>query len=119
MKFNDMLTADAHEAGAEMEVMHPATGEATGVFIRVRGIDSKSYRAAATEYNRKSAKAKSDEEKEQAALDLDVAITAGWRGIDDMEFSAEAARRLYTDSPSIRAQVASFFVNRRNFITAS
>lgn len=115
MKFDELLTADTHEAGAEMEVLHPVTDEKTGVFIRVRGIDSKSYRAAAIEYNRKAAKAKTDDEREAAALDLDVAITAGWRGIDDMEFSADAARKLYSESPAIRAQVASFFVKRQNF----
>lgn len=115
MKFGELLTTEIHDAGADMEVTHPATGEPTGVFIRVRGIDSRTYRAAAAEYQRKLAKAKTDDEKESAALDLDVAITAGWRGIDDMEFSADAARKLYSESPSIRAQVASFFVNRRNF----
>jgi len=114
MKFNDMLTADAHEAGAEMEVMHPATGEATGVFLLIRGVDSKTFRDASIEFNRKRMDKANDDK--DIALDLTVAITAGWRGIDDIEFSADAVRKLYTDSPAIRAQVDAFFTVRRNFM---
>ena len=114
MKFNDMLTADAHEAGAEMEVMHPATGESTGVFLRIRGVDSKTFRDASLEFNRK--RMEKGNENKDIALDLSVAITAGWRGIDDVEFSADAVRKLYQDSPAIRAQVDAFFTVRRNFM---
>lgn len=114
MKFEELLTAPAHEEGAEMEVMHPATGEATGVFIRVRGVDSKTFRDASIEFNRKRMDKANDDK--DIALDLTVAITAGWRGIDDIEFSADAVRKLYTDSPAIRAQVDAFFTVRRNFM---
>lgn len=114
MKFDDLLTAPAHEEGAEMEVMHPATGAATGVFLRILGVDSKTFRDASLEFNRKRLDKANDEK--DIALDLTVAITAGWRGIDDIEFSKEAARKLYTDSPAIRAQVDAFFTVRRNFM---
>ena len=112
MKLDDLLTAPAHEEGAEMEVMHPATGEATGVFLRIRGVDSPTFRAASIEFNRKRLDKANDDK--DIALDLTVAITAGWRGMDE-PFSPELARKLYTDSPAIRAQVDSFFTVRRNF----
>jgi len=113
MNFEDLLTADAHEDGAEMEVLHPATGEKTGVFLMIRGVDSKSFRKASADFNRKKAKG---DDHDSLAMDLTVAITAGWRGIKNMEFSPDAARKLYTDSPAIRNQVDSFFTVRRNFM---
>ena len=114
MKFEELLTAPAHEQGAEMEIMHPVTGQGTGVFLLIRGVDSKTFRDASIEFNRKRMD-KANEDKD-IALDLTVAITAGWRGIDDIEFSADAVRKLYTDSPAIRAQVDAFFTVRRNFM---
>lgn len=114
MKFDELLTAPAHEQGAEMEIMHPVTGKGTGVFLLIRGVDSKTFRDASLEFNRKRME-KANEDKD-IALDLTVAITAGWRGIDDVEFSADAVRKLYTDSPAIRAQVDAFFTVRRNFM---
>lgn len=114
MKFEELLTAPAHEQGAEMEIMHPVTGQGTGVFLLIRGVDSKTFRDASIEFNRKRMD-KANEDKD-IALDLTVAITAGWRGIDDVEFSADAVRKMYTDSPAIRAQVDAFFTVRRNFM---
>lgn len=114
MKFEELLTAPAHEQGAEMEIMHPVTGQGTGVFLLIRGVDSKTFRDASIEFNRKRMDKANDDK--DIALDLTVAITAGWRGIDDVEFSADAARKMYTDSPAIRAQVDAFFTVRRNFM---
>ena len=44
MKLDDLMTAGAHEEGAEMRVMHPATNEPTDVYIRIKGVDSKTFR---------------------------------------------------------------------------
>jgi len=113
MKFDDLLTAPAHEEGAEMEIIHPVSGQPTGAFLLIRGVDSKTFRDASLEFNRKRLDKANDDK--DIALDLTVAITAGWRGIDGVEFSADAVRKLYTDSPAIRAQVDAFFTVRRNF----
>ena len=112
MKFEELLTADDHEAGAEMNVLHPVTGVPTDVYIMVKGIDSKTFRDASIQFNRKRIEGKADDDH---ALDLTVAITCGWRGIDGVDFSPEKARELYRDSPAIRAQVDEFFTKRRNF----
>jgi hypothetical protein len=114
MKFEELLTAPAHEEGAEMEIMHPVSGQPTGAFLLIRGVDSKTFRDASLEFNRK--RMEKGNENKDIALDLSVAITAGWRGIDDVEFSADAVRKLYQDSPAIRAQVDAFFTVRRNFM---
>jgi len=113
MKLDELMTAGAHEEGAEMRVMHPATGEPTDVYIRIKGVDSKTFRNASLEFNRKRLEKGSD--ADELSLDLTVAITAGWRGLDE-EFSQALARKLYTDSPAIRAQVDEFFTKRRNFM---
>lgn len=114
MKLESLFTADAHEAGSEMQVKNPATGEPMDVWLLIRGLDSKTFRAASLDYNRKMMAAKS-EEREDLALDLLVSITVGWRGIDE-EFSQDKIKELYQKSPAIRDQVDEFFTDRRNFI---
>lgn len=114
VEFDSLLTAEKHEAGAEMEIIHPATGEKTGVFLKIKGVDSKTFRKASAEYNKARLTAKPDE-LDGLSLELTVAITEGWRGFKDKEFSKDAARKLYIDSPGIRAQVDTWFQQRRNF----
>lgn len=117
MNFNDLLTTDKHEAGGEMEILHPATGEKTGIFLTIRGIDSRSFRADSAEYNRK--KLAKDADAEALYVDLMVKATTGWRGMkddgEDMPFSKEAVRKMYTESPAIFLQADRFCADRRNF----
>lgn len=114
VEFDSLLTADKHEAGAEMEIIHPATGEKTGVFLLIKGVDSKTFRKASAEFNKARLTAK-PEQLDDLALEMTVAITEGWRGLKDKEFSKDAVRKLYTDSPAIRSQVDNWFQQRRNF----
>lgn len=113
MQFDNLLTTDIHEAGAEMEIRNPATGEPTGAFLLLKGIDSRTFRAASSEFNRR--RLEKDHDIQALALDMSVAITSGWRGIEGREFSKDAVRELYEKSPAIRMQVDEWFQDRRNF----
>lgn len=117
MEFENLLTEDVHEAGAEMEIKDPATGEKTGAFLLIKGVDSKTFRAALTDYNRKRLDPKADQEA--MSIDLLVAATDGWRGIKeggaDKAFSKDAVRTLYAKSPAIRQQADGWIADRRNF----
>lgn len=118
MEFSQLVTADAHEAGAEMEILHPATGEKTGAFLLIRGIDSRTFRAASSVFNKK--RLEKDADIDALSLDLTVAVTVGWRGIKqdgaDILFTKDALRSLLENSPAIRQQVDSWFTSRRNFM---
>lgn len=117
MEFAKLLTADDHEAGAEMEILHPVTGAKTGAFLLVRGVDSRTFRTASSEFNRKRAAKDSDDDA--LSLDLTVSIVCGWRGIkqdgEDKPFSKESVRAMMEGSPKIRAQVEAWFLDRKNF----
>lgn len=117
MEFENLLTADVHEAGSDMEILHPATGEKTGAFLHIKGVDSKSFRSAFAEFNRKSMERSAD--KEALGVELLVAVTDGWSGIksggEDKPFSKDAVRKLFVDSPAIRQQADQWCASRRNF----
>jgi hypothetical protein len=124
MNFDDLLTQDAHEAGAEINILNPNTGEPTDVFIKVLGIDSIAWRSAMKTAIRKMISAKkSDDLTESDLIDEDVeklvAITVGWRGLtkngEPLEFSKKACRELYKKSPRIMDQIDRFIGDHRNF----
>lgn len=116
MKFSELLTADIHEDGAEINIISPVTGKKTDVFIKVRGPDSKAFRDAIMAMNRK----KIDDEN-QSMVDVLVASTIEWRGLveDDgkteLKFSQELAKTIYEKSPDVANQVMAFIGQRQNF----
>lgn len=121
MKFDSLLTKSDHEEGAEMPVLNPQTGEDTGVKIKLLGVDSSTYQY---EYKRQYNKAVSlmadkkslsPESEVEAEIEQLAAVTIGWSGVDDVEFSREACIKLYTESPPVRNQVNRFINNRKNF----
>lgn len=92
MKNFDIDTVAACEAGAEIELLHPATNAPTGIFIKVIGKDSKAWRkivnAAAdaerfrqhqAEKRGKKADPKPQEQIEADASDMLSQATLGWR----------------------------------------
>lgn len=117
MQFDDLLTADVHEAGSQMEIRHPATGDKTGAFLLLKGVDSKTFRRALAEFNRKRMEKGAD--GEALGIDLLVAVTDSWSGMkegeQDKPFSKDAVRKLYVDSPAIRQQADAWIADRRNF----
>ena len=115
MDINTLYTADAHEEGAEIQIVSPLDGEKTDFYITLQGIDSKTYRKAVRAYHRKLIA-----EEEGGEIDLLVAITKDWRGLskgkEKIPFSPDAARDLYVNAPSVTAQIDTFVADRKNFI---
>ena len=133
MDLSELMTADAHEEGAEVNIISPVTGKASDVFIKVLGPDSKAYRVeskrnlskAVAEYRKLKGDSKdldfdvmSDQEIEGEINKL-VAVTVGWRGISDkgepVVFSKEMCEKLYRSAPHIVIQVNNFLADYTNF----
>lgn len=126
MEIDSLFTAQDHENGAELNVVHPATSEPTSIYLRLAGVDSRIFRTAVRERQRLRSETLSKGASEDADLeevrDVDILVSAtlGWRGImndgEEMPFSSDAVRTLYLKSPGVRNQVERFIYNRRNFI---
>ena len=115
MDIKQLYTVDAHEEGSEVRIDSPLYGKPTAFYISVRGIDSKRYREAVKAFHRSML-----DKNDDAEIDLLVAITKGWRGLndgkDEVKFTEENAKNLYLNSPAIATQIDKFVVNRKNFI---
>ncbi|WP_146188335.1 hypothetical protein [Methylosinus sporium] len=131
---SELDTVAAASAGAWMDVTHPTTGVAimadkdTTMAINLVGDDSdvaRKYDLGAR--NRRLAKIQpgrpakvSAEQIEADEIDRLASRTIGWRGVAldgaDVEFSAAAAKKLYTRFPWLRVQVAEFIEDRANFL---
>lgn len=115
-------TVGAANRGAELQLKHPLTQEPLDAFITILGRDSDTFqqafrrkvnaraaREAITRKRGRDVEPPTLEDHEADALDLIVACTTGWRGLsqgsDPLDFSADAARTLYTSHPWIKAQV--------------
>lgn len=126
MEFTDLLTQDAHEEGAEVEILHPSTRKGTGFYIKVLGVDSLEFQKAERNIRNQTIKVLSEkkeltaESQIESEIDHLVAITVGWRGIEfegkAKDFTKKACKELYTKSPGVRQQVDRFVSDRANFI---
>jgi len=120
MDIEKLYTVDLHEAGAEVQINGP-DGKPTDIFIKMVGIDSKTWRNIIKRKERALLKMSYDEiaEVEDGYLILAEA-TLGWRGIESngkpVEFSKKKAEQLYKNAPYIRDQVDVFIANRSNFM---
>lgn len=132
MIINDFnLTEDA-ERGAELNLLNPRTSEKfEGTVIKLAGADSRAYRAK--KQQQESARLAKMVKRQDYSLqatpeeesELLAEITLGWTGVFEkingevveIEFSKEAARKLYLDQFWIRAQVSGFVTERSNFFT--
>mgnify|MGYP005989872345 CR=1 FL=1 len=114
MDVKQLYTLDAHEEGSEVQIKDPSTNEPTDFYIKVKGVDSRSYRDAVRKYHRKLLK-----DEEGGEIDLLVAVTIDWRGLksgkDTVKFTEEAARNLYENAPNVASQVDRFIAERVNF----
>jgi len=115
MDIKELYTAVPHEEGAEIQILSPVDNKETDFYIHVKGIDSKSYRDAVRAYHRKLLN-----KEEGGEIEMLVSITKGWRGLksgkDEVEFTEDKARDLYTNAPGIASQVDKFVADRKNFI---
>lgn len=112
---------------AEIEIIHPATGLPLDMKISVMSPDSDEYRKIALQQQndnikniRKNRGRKTAEKMAEEGMDLLVAITVGWEGLEEngqpIPFTPDNVRRIYEQFPFIKEQVDEFAADRRNFI---
>lgn len=131
LNLDEVDTKKSAEAGARLDLLHPATNAPTGGWLQLLGTDSDAYRAAQRTLQRrrlaqaaKSRKMKlTPEELEAEAIELLVAATVGVgsirAGAEEIVFSEQAVRALYTKYDWIREQADEFIGDRANFLTTS
>ena len=122
MNLGKLFTADNHESGADIEILDTDLAK-TGITIRIKGIDSPTYRevqaAAEREYIASGYK------REQTIAERLAALTIGWDGMPNpdgsglLEFSTENAEMIYRKGPFIAEQVNRAMANRANFMKTS
>jgi len=128
-------TESASNLGAELTLLHPSTKEPVEfkgkpITIRLLGPDSDVYtkhiQSKAREARRNAAKGKKEADLDfdkikREASDLYAAMTISWNNMpnDDgkpLEFSRDAAVKLYSTFKDIRVQVGDFIGSSENFI---
>lgn len=108
------------DAGAEMVVKHPGTGQPTDGRILLAGIDSQRWRAAmkGVELNPLQGEVAVAARMAEAVPALLAAVTISWtniqRGGSDLECTEDNARDLYERHPWLARQVNAFVGNRAN-----
>lgn len=124
-------TVSAANAGATMELLHPATktplrqenGEP--ITITVAGMDSdvfrKAQRGATNRRLAQRGKVKLNaEELEAESIETLAACTLGWSGIvvagQPLPFDRANAVKLYTTLPWVREQLDEFVADRANYL---
>ena len=124
MDINQLLTVDAHEAGAECQILSPVDRKPTDVYIKIMGADSRAWRDAKKKQTAKiiEQRAAGKTEIDYDAMDVDaiVAITIDWRGItqdgEPFECNTKNKKQLYKNSPFIVEQLLNFLGKGENFI---
>ena len=117
------IVSPANE-GVWMTLEHPVTGEPLDVKIKLAGVDSDYYKKELRkQQNRKFKKGfrkMSAEELEADTIELLVACTLDWEGVElegqALECNAENARKIYKRFPWIKEQVDNFINDRANFL---
>jgi len=122
MELGELLTREAHEAGAECKIKGP-DGKLTDLVITVRGVDSKEWRKANKDAQRDALRAAANGKPVDVdEVGLLVSATIGWHGLvnegKEYKFSEKRCRQLYEDAPYIRDQVDQFVGKRSNFTTS-
>ena len=105
------------EAGLDLVINHPLTGDETDIIISVVGSDSRQYRQAYAEEIRRAYTEKPSHDESDARV-YSQCIT-GWSGIEEngkeVEFSPEAALNIFSKYQWICDQVGLAVDARANF----
>lgn len=127
MDLADLDLSKGADAGAEMTVVHPITGEPLDMKITVVGSESSRLReemkrrARQELARRKPAKFDIDE-AELRASELLAACTLSWVGVKEkgveLECTYENATRVYLKYGWLRKQIDEFASDRANFFVA-
>lgn len=125
-------TAEDQERGFEVQLVDDE-GDEIDFYVTVVGVDSPTYKKKSTELQR-ARMAQSMRKKgggidprdvESDAIDLITAATRSWRGSawplggEPPQFSAAAARELFTTLPQVANQVDRAISSRANFLPRS
>ncbi len=120
--FSDLTSTQ--EAGTEVHILHPGTGEPLGIVMQVAGPDSKRQKSAtaliiaerAELRLRKITGARLEDESNRIA----AASIISWSGVMEdgksIEYSPSVALGLLTRYPFIREQISSYANDRANFL---
>lgn len=118
------------EAGFDVRITDPKTGEKTGIRIRVLGADSEAYQRKTREVRkrlleqlaRQGRHELSAEEELEIDLDTLAEVTVGWtvtlKGVP-LEFTPQNVRMVYAEWPCVREEVRMAIHNRANFSPSS
>ena len=113
------------EDGAELEVLHPISGEKLGIAIRLAGTDSAVHRKATTAIASRRTKGGfrrniNLDDLQAESIEILARCTLSWSGVvldgKDVPPSKEAAAALYTRFPWLREQVETFISDRANYL---
>jgi hypothetical protein len=126
MELAQLKTAETHDDGADVTILSPIDGKPTDVIIRIKGMDSKTWREAKKNQTQKIIDARAD--NQMNALDYDLMdaealaeATISWSNITkdgkEYEFNRQNAVNLYANAPDIKDQLLAFLGNRANFIS--
>ena len=110
--------------GVWMNLEHPVTGEPLEVKIKLAGIDSDYYkkelRRQQNKRFKKGFRKMNAEELESETIELLVACTLDWDGVElegqALECNPENVRKVYKQFPWIKEQVDNFINDRANFL---
>ncbi|RYZ33279.1 MAG: hypothetical protein EOO72_14410, partial [Myxococcaceae bacterium] len=114
----DIASLTRHDT-LRVDILHPITGQPTGMQVEVAGMDSQRYReatrsiidkaTASTVRASRRARQEASRDMEADALELLVACTVSWTGVmergAEVPLTPENARRLYAAHPWLRRQV--------------
>jgi hypothetical protein len=115
------------DAGADLIVRHPGTGEPTDIVIKLAGVDSKAWRRATLEVQRRvqdEARGGSFAERmvvgiEERQADILAGCTLNWRNLEldgeALPCTQENAEKVYKRFPWLLEQINTFVGNRANF----
>ncbi|MCG8608959.1 MAG: hypothetical protein MI864_00345 [Pseudomonadales bacterium] len=121
MELNELATREKHEAGAEMQVVNPNTGEKTDFFIMLYVPDCDHMTALQKDHERHSMEVMFGNKEDTRELDIEKAVAAikSWHGLteggSEVKFTKRKAEKLLSESPPIKKQILNFFGNRVNF----
>lgn len=117
--------AEAQEAGIDVDIIHPKTGEKLGITIKVAGPDSerqKKARAAVLTERLRGRKIKqlTVQEMEAEAIRVTAASIMSWDGVIEngkaIECNPQNAERLLAKYPFINDQISDAAGDRAGFI---
>lgn len=119
MKPSDFFTRPLSNEGSKMPLLDPATGQASGETLTVRGFDSDHFQKALTEKRRDAIRIltltpeEQEIENERSEHLLYVSLVSGWSF--KAKFSPEAVEELMREAPGVRIQIDKFASTKVNF----